>query len=179
MHRRSARSEERAVLCQSMTFRSFELRLLRLHRNLVTTPGGHVLLTTRSGTNDWHGGVFEYFRNDVHGCKRLVCEERRVGQSGRDITTILADFSVGRSGKVGHFSFFPTKELGCVCRLRYCTGSVCFCEGIRAGFDCPFPERLSDSERTAFLRWLHRPVCGRFFEFGNPQCDQHPDRSFL
>ena len=29
------------------------------------TPGGHVLLTTRSGTNDWHGGVFEYFRNDV------------------------------------------------------------------------------------------------------------------
>jgi len=29
------------------------------------TPGGHVLLTTRSGTNDWHGGVFEYFRSDV------------------------------------------------------------------------------------------------------------------
>lgn len=29
------------------------------------TPGGHVLLTTRSGTNDWHGGVYEYFRNDA------------------------------------------------------------------------------------------------------------------
>jgi carboxypeptidase family protein/TonB-dependent receptor-like protein len=29
------------------------------------TPGGHVLLTTRSGTNDWHGAVYEYFRNDV------------------------------------------------------------------------------------------------------------------
>jgi hypothetical protein len=28
-------------------------------------PGGHVLLTTRSGANDWHGGVYEYFRNDV------------------------------------------------------------------------------------------------------------------
>lgn len=28
-------------------------------------PGGHVLLTTRSGTNDWHGGAYEYFRNDV------------------------------------------------------------------------------------------------------------------
>ena len=28
-------------------------------------PGGHVLLTTRSGTNDWHGGLYEYFRNDV------------------------------------------------------------------------------------------------------------------
>lgn len=29
------------------------------------TPGGHVLLTTRSGSNDWHGALFEYFRNDV------------------------------------------------------------------------------------------------------------------
>ena len=28
-------------------------------------PGGQVLLTTRSGTNDWHGGAFDYFRNDV------------------------------------------------------------------------------------------------------------------
>lgn len=29
------------------------------------TPGGEVMLTTRSGTNDLHGGVYEYFRNDV------------------------------------------------------------------------------------------------------------------
>ena len=29
------------------------------------TPGGQVILTTRSGTNDFHGGVFEYFRNTV------------------------------------------------------------------------------------------------------------------
>ncbi|HWR17710.1 MAG TPA: TonB-dependent receptor [Terriglobales bacterium] len=29
------------------------------------TPGGQVLLTTRSGTNDPHGGVYEYFRNDA------------------------------------------------------------------------------------------------------------------
>ena len=28
-------------------------------------PGGQVILTTRSGTNDFHGGVYEYFRNDV------------------------------------------------------------------------------------------------------------------
>lgn len=28
-------------------------------------PGGQVSLTTRSGTNTLHGGVFEYFRNDV------------------------------------------------------------------------------------------------------------------
>lgn len=29
------------------------------------TPGGQVLLTTRAGSNDFHGGVYEYFRNDV------------------------------------------------------------------------------------------------------------------
>jgi TonB dependent receptor/Carboxypeptidase regulatory-like domain len=28
-------------------------------------PGGHVLLTTRSGANAWHGGIYDYFRNDV------------------------------------------------------------------------------------------------------------------
>ncbi|MGO9087539.1 MAG: TonB-dependent receptor domain-containing protein [Candidatus Sulfotelmatobacter sp.] len=29
------------------------------------TPGGQVILTTRSGTNQFHGGLFDYFRNDV------------------------------------------------------------------------------------------------------------------
>jgi hypothetical protein len=29
------------------------------------SPGGQVILTTRSGTNALHGGVFDYFRNDV------------------------------------------------------------------------------------------------------------------
>lgn len=28
-------------------------------------PGGQVLLTTRSGSNDFHGGAYEYFRNNV------------------------------------------------------------------------------------------------------------------
>jgi hypothetical protein len=30
-----------------------------------TSPGGQVILTTRSGTNDFHGGLYEYFRNTV------------------------------------------------------------------------------------------------------------------
>jgi hypothetical protein len=29
------------------------------------SPGGQVILNTRSGTNDLHGGIYEYFRNDV------------------------------------------------------------------------------------------------------------------
>ena len=28
-------------------------------------PGGQVILNTRSGTNQFHGGIYEYFRNDV------------------------------------------------------------------------------------------------------------------
>ena len=28
-------------------------------------PGGQIILTTRSGTNNFHGGIYEYFRNDV------------------------------------------------------------------------------------------------------------------
>ena len=29
------------------------------------SPGGQVILNTRSGTKDFHGGLYEYFRNDV------------------------------------------------------------------------------------------------------------------
>jgi Carboxypeptidase regulatory-like domain/TonB dependent receptor-like, beta-barrel/TonB-dependent Receptor Plug Domain len=29
------------------------------------SPGGQVILSTRSGTNDLHGGLFDYFRNDA------------------------------------------------------------------------------------------------------------------
>ena len=28
-------------------------------------PGAHLAITTRSGTNQFHGGVFEYFRNEA------------------------------------------------------------------------------------------------------------------
>jgi hypothetical protein len=30
-----------------------------------TAPGAQVIISTRSGTNNFHGGVFDYFRNDV------------------------------------------------------------------------------------------------------------------
>jgi hypothetical protein len=42
-------------------------------------PGGHVMLTTRSGANDWHGGIYEYFRNDV-----LDANDWFANQAGKD-----------------------------------------------------------------------------------------------
>src|SRR5258707_4179674 len=33
------------------------------------TPGGQISIATRSGTNNFHGSLFEYFRNDVLDAK--------------------------------------------------------------------------------------------------------------
>jgi hypothetical protein len=40
------------------------------------SPGGQVILTTRSGTNDWHGGLFEYFRNTVMDANDWFANQR-------------------------------------------------------------------------------------------------------
>jgi len=39
------------------------------------TPGGQVVLTTRSGTDDFHGGVFDYFRNTVMDANNWFANE--------------------------------------------------------------------------------------------------------
>ena len=40
-------------------------------------PGGQVLITTRPGTNDFHGTLFEYFRNDVLDANDWFANSRR------------------------------------------------------------------------------------------------------
>ncbi len=39
------------------------------------SPGGQVILTTRSGTNDLHGGVFDYFRNTIMDANDWFAEQ--------------------------------------------------------------------------------------------------------
>jgi hypothetical protein len=39
------------------------------------SPGGEVILTTRSGTNDFHGGAFDYFRNTVMDANNWFAEQ--------------------------------------------------------------------------------------------------------
>jgi hypothetical protein len=41
------------------------------------SPGGQVVLTTRSGTDSLHGGVYEYFRNDVLDANDWFASEAR------------------------------------------------------------------------------------------------------
>src|SRR6266508_3230374 len=41
------------------------------------TPGGQISIATRSGTNDFHGTLFEYFRNDALHAKDWFTHSRR------------------------------------------------------------------------------------------------------
>jgi len=47
------------------SLREFRIETSSFAPEFGKTPGGQVLLTTRSGTNAFHGDVFDYFRNDV------------------------------------------------------------------------------------------------------------------
>ena len=44
-------------------------------------PGGQVMLTTRSGTSDWHGGVFDYFRNTVMDANDWFANSAELGRA--------------------------------------------------------------------------------------------------
>ena len=54
-------------------------------------PGGQVILSTRSGTKAFHGGVFDYFRNTVMDANDWFANAQAIHEL-RNITTILADF---------------------------------------------------------------------------------------
>ena len=56
------------------------------------SPGGQVMLTTRAGTNDMHGGVYEYFRNDVMDANDWFANqagERRAAERHNDFGGFL------------------------------------------------------------------------------------------
>jgi hypothetical protein len=47
------------------TLQEFRVETSSFAPEFGRSPGGQIMLTTRSGANDFHGGMFEYFRNDV------------------------------------------------------------------------------------------------------------------
>lgn len=66
------------------------------------SPGGQVLLTTRAGTNDHHGGAYEYFRNDI-----LDANDWFANQAGQPRAPERHnDFGVFLGGPIRHERFF-------------------------------------------------------------------------
>jgi hypothetical protein len=47
------------------TLQEFRVETSSFAPEFGRSPGGQVILNTRSGTNEYHGGIYEYFRNNV------------------------------------------------------------------------------------------------------------------
>jgi hypothetical protein len=83
------------------------------------SPGGQVVLTTRSGTSELHGGLYEYFRNDALDANDWFANQAsqpRAAERHND----FGGYSGGSIGKSKTFFFFSFEGA----RLRLPTTSV-------------------------------------------------------
>ena len=110
------------------------------------TPGGQISIVTRSGTNAFHGTLFEYFRNDALDAKDwfvnfngLPKPEQRLNDFGG----VLG----GPVRKTRRSSSSPTKGCGCASHRRSRPPSQTPRRGSRLQSHAPLPERVSASER--------------------------------
>jgi hypothetical protein len=77
------------------------------------TPGGQVSIVTRSGTNNFHGTLFEYFRNSVLDAKDWFVNANRLAKPQERLNDFGGVFG-GPIGKDKTFFFFSYEGL----RLR-------------------------------------------------------------
>jgi carboxypeptidase family protein len=99
------------------------------------TPGGQFSFNTRSGTNDWHGSAYDYFRNDALDASNWFnnaagiprSEERQTISGGR--WAARCGFRNSTTARIGRFSSSLTRVYGCVrhsprplrmCQVRPC-----------------------------------------------------------
>ena len=117
------------------------------------SPGGQVILTTRSGTNDFHGGIYEYFRNNVLDANDWFADQ--AGQPTR--AERHNDFGGFLGGPIerDRLSFsFPTKGA----RLRQPNTTIVqvpseYARIDRLDGDSSFPQRVSAAEDRTRNSW--------------------------
>ena len=76
------------------------------------TPGGQVLITTRSGTNDFRGSAFDYFRNDILDANDWFANRAGLPRAAERQN----DFGGVFGGPISHDRTFfscPMKACGC------------------------------------------------------------------
>ena len=83
---------------------------------------GVVTVTTRSGTNNFHGGLFEYFQNDKLNANAFFANKNGTGKTGVHYN----QFGGNLGGPIKHdkLFFFFNYEGAQVRRLQYVTGNV-------------------------------------------------------
>lgn len=118
------------------------------------TPGGQVMLTTRSGTNEWHGGLYEYFRNDVMDANNWFANhagQRRAAERHNDFGGFLG------GPILANRTFFFFSYEGARLRLPqttitqepYLNDTTCTAPGAVAPLLAAFPKPNSHQSDTA------------------------------
>jgi Carboxypeptidase regulatory-like domain len=81
----------------------FRLQTSTYSAEFGRASGGQVQIVTRSGTNEFHGGLFDYFRNDALDANDWFAHARMTS----------AAFLADPSSEIRHSCFCPTKDYSC------------------------------------------------------------------
>ena len=81
------------------------------------TPGGQISIVTRSGTNDLHGTLFEYFRNSVLDARDWFVNYNHLPKPAERQNDFGGVFG-GPIIKDKTFFFFRTKDCDCASQKR-------------------------------------------------------------
>ena len=131
------------------TVQEFQQLQLNMSAQYGNSAGSVNNLVTKSGTNSYHGSVWEYFRNDYARCQRLLPESARRCQSRRCASTSLAAPFGGAIIKDKLF-FFGSYQGDRFTTVRYAADPSGRIPGMAAGSDCRAAELGSGAALSEF-----------------------------